>query len=365
MNRRREKDQETIAELEARISALTAALQKEHAAKAAVERSAQTAEKARKAAEAALQQAIRDKVAAEDDVRRLQAFVATLKENLDIKDLMIWAKSSEKLTDADLKKLRKELAKTVMNPDKVGDQDIAEASTPEDAPQAEEKPVITPAQQKKRRGRQPGVRTSGRDMQCFNLLSDHVVVQDLKQECEDRSYAESLVFVKEEQRQQLDFVRGHFRSRVTKTYIYRDQDNHLVSFKQKLAPDFVKGGKMTNGAAAAVIVDKVIWSLPLYRQAKRINLIGGGKLVNAQLLNSYFLRAAHTVTSVWEALLGYIKSQRAIHGDETRLLVVNDTHTGNTAAERKKNLGYVWAVSYQGKQAPAAYYTYYASREGK
>lgn len=365
-------DRKKVAELEAQVSALKAALQKEHAAKAVVERTARSAEEARKAAEDALQDAISAKHAAEtakrvaeDDVRRLQAFIAVLQENLDIQKLMLWAKRSEQLTDADLKKLRKELAKTVMNPDKEIDNDIAEASRPEEESEAEAPPIIALARNKKKRGRQPNVRTSGRDMTCFDLLESHEVVQDLKQEVADHSYAESLVFVREDIHQQLDFVRGHFRNRIKKTYIYRDRDNKLVSYKQELAPDFVKGGKMTNGAAAAVIVDKVIWSLPLYRQAKRINLIGGGKLVNVQLLSSYFLRAAHTVTPVWEQLLSYIKSQRAIHGDETRLLVVNDTNTGSTAAERKKNLGFIWAVSYQGKQAPAAYYTYYSSREGK
>ena len=129
--------------------------------------------------------------------------------------------------------------------------------------------------------------------------------------------------------------------------------------KNLQAPDCVKGGKITNGAAAAVIADKIIWSLPLYRQAKRINMINGGTMVNAQLLSSYFLSAAHCITPIWEDILGYIKSQKAIHGDETRLLMVSHSEKSKSA------LGQMWALSYQGKQAPAAFFKFYPSRAGE
>jgi len=328
----RKNDTEKIAELEGQVAALKAALHKEHAAK----------------------------VAAEDDVKRLITFTQSLTENLDITKIMLWAKKSEKLTDADLKRLRKDLARTIMNPDHKRDCDIAEASRPEEAITLELPPPIEkPPVSKKKHGRQPGVRTSGRDMSCFDILPQREVVYDLKQHCGDTAYGQSLVFVKEDRRQQLEYVRGHFRTKVSVTYVYRDADNNLVSFKNLQSPDFVKGGKLTNGAAAAVITDKVIWSLPLYRQAKRINMINGGSLVNAQLLSSYFLNAANLITPVWEDLLHYIKSQQAIHGDETRLLVVNDSEQG------KKRLGQIWALSYQGKQAPAAFFKFYPSREGK
>ena len=301
------------------------------------------------------------KLSAEKDIDRLISFSQSLTENLDIAKIMLWASKSEKLTDSDLKKLRKDLARTIMNPDKGKDIDIAEASRPEEMDQQSDPPIIEAdsGKQKKRRGRQPGVRTSGRDMSCFDILDRREVIYDLKQECNDAEYAQSLVFVKEEKRQQLEYVRGYFRNKISITYLYRDAENNLVSYKNLQSPDCVKGGKMTNGATAAVIADKIIWSLPLYRQAKRINMINGGTIVNAQLLSSYFLSAANCITPVWEDILGYIKSQKAIHGDETRLLMVNHSEHGKSA------LGQMWALSYQGKHEPAAFFKFYTSRAGE
>jgi hypothetical protein len=196
-------------------------------------------------------------------------------------------------------------------------------------------------------------------MSCFQLLERREVVHDLKQEHPDRTYAQSLVFVRKETKQQLEYVRGHFRNKATVTFIYKDTDGKLVSYRNPLDPDFVKGGKMTNGAAAAVIADKIIWGLPLYRQAKRINMISGGKVVGPQLLNSYFLSAAHLITPVWEDILNYITSQKAIHGDESRLLVVNNTEKGSCA------LGQMWALSYTGNNPPAAFFKFYAGRSSE
>lgn len=307
----------------------------------------------------ALKHANQGRQTAEQDVKRLTAFAKSLSENLDINKIMLWAKSSEKLTDADLKKLRKDLALTVMNPDRAQDLDIAEASRPDELDREDPIPVITTrkAKTKKRRGRQPGVKTCGRDMSCFDVLERREVLHDLKSQPDDPAYDDCLEFVKQDTRQQLEYVRGYFRNKVTVTYIYKDSSGKLVCYRNKVSPDFVKGGKLTNGAAAAVITDKIIWSLPLYRQAQRINMINDGNLVSAQLLNSYYLSAAHVITPVWEDLLEYIKSQRAIHGDETRLLVINNTEKGRCA------LGQVWAMSYQGKHPPAAFFKFYPSRK--
>ena len=172
------------------------------------------------------------KQAAEKDIDRLISFTQSLTENLDIAKIMLWASKSEKLTDSDLKKLRKDLARTIMNPDKGKDIDIAEASRPEELDQQPDPPIIEAdsGKQKKRRGRQPGVRTSGRDMSCFDILDQREVIYDLKQECKDTEYAQSLVFVKEEKRQQLEYVRGYFRNKISITYIYRDAENNLVSY---------------------------------------------------------------------------------------------------------------------------------------
>jgi len=347
-------DKEKLKEFEAQIAALKVALKKEHESAVALEKARALAEKEKHAADKQLSNA-------EQELRRLRAFAASLTENLDIAKLMLWAKQSEKLTNADLKKLREDLARTVMNPDTAVDNDIAEASRPEDTQpqQGKEAPPVPPIEKAKERGRQPGVRTCGRDMSCFDILQKREVIHDLKKELPDDAYAQSLVFVREDRRQQLEYVRSHYRNKVTVTYIYRDENNTLVSLKNLIAPDFVKGGKLTNGAVAAIITDKVIWSLPLYRQAKRINMIGGGNLVNTQLLSSYFLSAGCVSTYFWEAVLKHITSQDSFHGDESRLLVVNDPDKGT------KNLGQMWALSYEGKQAPAAYFKFYPSREGK
>jgi len=107
-------DKEKIVKLEAQVAALKVAFKKEHAAK----------------------------LSAEKDIDRLISFSQSLTENLDIAKIMLWASKSEKLTDSDLKKLRKDLARTIMNPDKGKDIDIAEASRPEEMDQQSDPPII-------------------------------------------------------------------------------------------------------------------------------------------------------------------------------------------------------------------------------
>ena len=296
------------------------------------------------------------------DYDRLLAFVDSLKENISIDKCMLWAAKSEKQSSKELRQLRKDLADyTIASQDKMKDLDIAEADAP---PQSSNGAVIAeilgdkpvkPENGKKNWGRQLGVRTSGRNMSSFDVLPRHEVNNDLR-EVSDAEYAATLTFIKTETHNQFDFVRGHYRNKVTITHLYSDKDGKVVSLRNKLAPDFVKGGKLTNGAAAAVVADKVLWGLPIYRQAKRINMINNSNIVDAQLLNSYFLAAGDLVTPIWEDLLSYIKGQKAIHGDETTLLCIHNT-------ERKKSaLGYVWALSYEGNNHPASYFRFYNTR---
>ena len=293
------------------------------------------------------------------DYNRLLAFVDSLKENISIDKCMLWAAKSEKLTNKDLIRLRKDLAEqTLANPERMRDVDLAEADAP---PPASNDAVISeilagkPEKGKKKWGRQPGVRTCGRDMSSFDALPRHEVTNDLR-EVSDAEYAASLTFIKTEKRNQLDYVKAYYRNKVTITHLYSDQDGKVVFLRNKISPDFVKGGKLTNGAAAAIVADKVLWGLPIYRQAKRINMINGSNIVEAQILNSYFLAAGDLVTPIWEDLLSYIKGQKAIHGDETRLLCIHNTEKGKSA------LGYVWALSYQGKDHPASFFRFYTNR---
>ena len=180
-----------------------------------------------------------------EDNHRLLAFVDSLQENISIDKCMLWAAKSEKLTDKDLIRLRKDLAEqTLANPGRMGDVDIAEADAP---PQPSNDAVIAemlagkPGKGKKNWGRQPGVRTCGRDMSSFDALPRHEVNNDLR-EVSDAEYAASLTFIKTETRKQFDFVRGHYRNKVTLTHLYSDKDGKVVFLRNKLAPDFVKGG---------------------------------------------------------------------------------------------------------------------------
>ncbi|NBK24142.1 MAG: hypothetical protein EOM68_19180, partial [Spirochaetia bacterium] len=297
-----------------------------------------------------------------EDYNRLLVFVDSLKENISIDKCMLWASKTEKQSSKELKQLRKDLADyTITSQERARDRDIAEADAP---PQSSNDAVIAemlgdkpakPENGKKRWGRQPGVRTCGRNMSSFDALPRHEVNNDLKA-VSDAEYAASLTFIKKETRQQLDYVKAYYRNKITITYLYSDKAGKVVSLRNKLAPDFVKGGKLTNGAAAAVVADKVLWGLPIYRQAKRINMINSSNIVDAQILNSYFLAAGDLVTPVWEDILSYIKDQKAIHGDETTLLCIHNT-------EREKSaLGYVWTLSYQGNDNPASYFRFYTTR---
>jgi len=297
-----------------------------------------------------------------EDYNRLLVFVDSLQENISIDKCMLWAAKTEKQSSKELKQLRKDLAEhTITNQERIRDLDIAEADAPpqtsNDAVIAEilgDKPVKL-GDDKKKWGRQPGVHTRGRNMSSFDVLPRHEVNNDLR-EVSDAEYAATLTFIKTETHSQFDFVRGHYRNKVTITHLYSDKDGKVVSLRNKLAPDFVRGGKLTNGAAAAIVADKVLWGLPIYRQSKRINMINSSNIVDPQILNSYFLAAGDLVTPIWEDLLSYIKGQKAIHGDETTLLCIHNT-------ERNKSvLGYGLALSYQCGDHPASYFRFYNTR---
>lgn len=87
-----------------------------------------------------------------------------------------------------------------------------------------------------------------------------------------------------------------------------------------------------------------------------MNILCGHKAVNSQLLNYAFLKAGEAVIPVAECICDYIKNQKAIHGDESRLFVLNNSDKNKAA------LGQVWSLSYHGKGHDAAYYRYYPSR---
>ncbi|MBI9095861.1 MAG: transposase [Sphaerochaeta sp.] len=347
--------QERIDKLEAQVAALTLSV------KAANKRYEGSVLKY-DALDATHSKTLEDHSKTLEDYNRLLVFVDSLQENISIDKCMLWAAKTEKQSSKELKQLRKDLADhTITNQERTRDLDIAEADAP---PQSSNDAVIAgilgdrpekPESGKKRWGRQPGVQTCGRKMSSFDALPRHEVNNDLR-EVSDAEYAATLTFIKTVTHQQFDYVKGYYRNRVTITHLYSDKDGKVVSLCNKLAPDFVKGGKLTNGAAAAIVADKVLWGLPIYRQAKRINMINSSNIVDAQILNSYFLAAGDLVTPVWEDLLSYIKGQKAIHGDETTLLCIHNTE------KEKSALGYVWALSYQGNDHPASYFHFYNTR---
>ena len=148
-----------------------------------------------------------------EDYNRLLVFVDSLQENISIDKCMLWAAKTEKQSSKELKQLRKDLADyTLINQEKSKDLDIAEADAP---PQTSNDAVIagilgdkpvTLEDSNKKWGRQPGVRTRGRNMSSFDVLPRHEVNNDLR-EVSDAEYAATLTFIKTVTHSQLDYVK--------------------------------------------------------------------------------------------------------------------------------------------------------------
>lgn len=258
-----------------------------------------------------------------------------------------------------MQKILRELDSTKVGED--GNDDVSESGKyvgskkePKDLAACSEEKEVPSA---KKTGRQPGVKTCGRNIRSMALLDRMEHDDDLMK---DKSIPDdlksSLRLLRITERNRLVYVRSFVKNMVVRTYYYVDGRGNVYKSKNSLAPDIMNGGKISNSVIASVIADKVIWATPLNAQARRINLVSDAEVVNAQLLSRAFVTAARELTPIWESLLGYIKSQKAIHGDESRLLVVRNED------KKRAALGQMWALSYSGKNSPACYYKFYSSR---
>ena len=302
------------------------------------------------------------KAIAEKD-KELEAYkelASRFMENYGLQKIINYVKSSEKITALQVEKIIKALKATEV-PEEQKD-DIAESGKyqndkqePKDLKSYGEEKDVAPI--KKKPGRQPGAKTSGRNLKDFKLLEEIEHVDDLKQDPSySQEFKDSLTFVKTTVRNRLVYVRGFVKNMIVRTYYYTDNKGNIYKSRSSLTPDLIKGGKISNSVIASVVADKVIWASPLNMTAKRINIVANADVVNAQLLSRAFITAADAITPVWEELLNYLKQQNAIHGDESRLLVVRNEDKGKAA------LGQMWSLSYSGKNNAACFFKFYSNR---
>lgn len=305
----------------------------------------------------------------EERIQALEEFIMSLRENYGIEKISKYVQSCETLSSAAIRSILRELNKTKVpkgQPVDIGEAgnvtdaalDVAEnkTETVDYTPEGWEKHQ-SELNGKKKRGRQDGVKTCGRNLdEQMKLEQVHLV---LDAETDDSIPAERkkgmrLLNVRESHK--LIFVKAHLKDLVVTTYVYVAADGTILQSKSPLPPDILDGGKVTNGVIASICADKVLWALPLHKQATRMNILCGHKAVSSQLLNYAFLKAGEAVQPVAECICDYIKNQKAIHGDESRLFVLNNSDKNKAA------LGQVWSLSYHGKGHDAAYYRYYPSR---
>lgn len=279
-------------------------------------------------------------------------------ENYGLKKISDFVSKSEKLSSFQISKILKDLNATKVSEDTNDDiSETAKYIASKKEPKDLEKYSSEDARPSKKAGHQPGVKTCGRNVKDMALLDKIDHTDDLMKDCAySDEFKSSLKLLKVTDRNRLVYVRGFLKNMIVHTYYYVDGNGTVYKSNSSLAPDLVRGGKISNSVIASVVVDKVIWASPLNAQAKRINLVSNAEVVNAQLLSRSFIAASDAITPIWETLLNYIKSQQAIHGDESRLLVVRNED------KKRAALGQMWALSYSGKNSPACYYKFYSNR---
>ena len=248
-----------------------------------------------------------------EELQRYKDIIERLKENFDIARYLQYASVSEKRSGKDLKKLKEALEETKVDKTDCLDFDLGPSV------ELEEK------KEKKRWGRVEGVKTSGRNMEFCSSLEKETIEYDIKA----RDLINELVFVKKQVRSQVSYVPSHLRCREIVTYIYKNKSTGKLVYATPTQHDIIKGGKLTNGFIAASIADRIIWGLPFYRQSRRINLMAGSTIVNAQLLTRSFLSVCGFLQGLGDELYRQVTSSTALHGDETSCLVIHDDESGS------------------------------------
>ncbi len=103
------------------------------------------------------------------------------------------------------------------------------------------------------------------------------------------------------------------------------------------APNSVLGKSLADvSLVAGVVIDKMVYHLPLYRQHQRMQA-AGVKLARSMLTNIVH-RAADLLRPVYEALLASILESRVLAMDETPI------RAGRKKSGRRMNTGYFWPI---------------------
>lgn len=129
---------------------------------------------------------------------------------------------------------------------------------------------------------------------------------------------------------------------------YKNEDGEIVMIKG----DYVNPlGKInvSTGFVANVIVDKVIKSLPLYRQEKVLN--NEGLDISRMDLSNYCTKAYEICEPVIKTIEDYIKAAQVCRSDETPLKIIELKNAPNS-----KTNSYVWAFSTGLGYKPATIY---------
>jgi len=318
-------------------------------------------------------------------IDRYERFLALTKENVTLRRMMVWARKSEKFTDSELLQIQKDLTDQVLaikqgdpgNLDAVDQKPDSTAGT--NTPSSSDALLLAhsrnidkllPIEQgKKPWGRQPNTKTCGRDMTVFDKLDTEESVESVVDDClsanEDGSFTllidgekQDLKYMKTIEHKRIDFVRPHFKTRVTKVVVYTDTKGHVYTSHKgnPCAYDFVPKGKVTNRTVAALIADKVVFGIPLNRQVAKLNIAAGDTIVNTQLITRKYLEAGEFLQTFAQQLKRYISSQKTAHADESYLTLVH--HPKKKGAAN----AYLWSLSYSGKNPPAAYFEFDPTR---
>jgi len=326
-----------------------------------------------------------EKEESQKEIENLKAFIKNFREKFDVERMYTWAKGSERFSKEELKDLLKLLKENEVKPKDIPNQDIAEAgnwdkatttiatdnnddlSSTEDIvwdvlPDGITKEDLDQAiKEKKKRGRQEGVKTCGRDSSVYDKLdSIEIVVDDLeklKEEYPDRTFELSgYRMVKK-----IDYVKAHARTRIVKICIYKDNQFGELHESQHNNPqdnDFFATGKLTNKFIASVITDKIIFGSPLNLLANKLQLVHQDKIVDVQLLSSNFMRVAEGLTELSELIRQNILNQKCFHADESKLKVIDYKNKDNPGSK----LGYMWSLSCNTEDLKAAFFLYNTSR---
>lgn len=299
-------------------------------------------------------------------VESLRKAISFLGEAFELQKVRSWVKSSEKLSKAQKEMLTAILnrtGKTDEKQDDIGesgdDAQGPDAHAPEEPSDEDFRPIAEPKCGKNKRGRQPGVKTRGRNTEFLGRFRQEDVECDMLSGLSEDEKKGYRFIGKKLVRTELSYRRACIVTHRIYSYTYMSPDGSIVN--SPVPPQLIPGSMLSNGLLAAVACDKTLYGLSIGTISERLLACAGVENpAFRQTLNYGFMNAASAVTSLYEAVRGYITGKGAIHGDETRLMVIDNTATG------KPSLGYVWAMYYDANadrnDHPACFYRFFPGR---